>query len=728
MVAPGARLGVYEVLAPIGAGGMGEVYRGRDTKLGRDVALKVLPEAFAADPERVARMHREAQVLAALNHPNIAAIYGFEDSGDVHALVLEFVDGETLADRIAHGPIPVDEVLPLAKQIAEALEAAHEQGIIHRDLKPANIKVRPDGTLKVLDFGLAKLAEPSAVAPTNPSPLSMSPTITSPALISAVGVLLGTAAYMSPEQAKGKPADKRSDIWAFGCVLFEMLTGKRAFGGDDVSDALAAVIRAEPDWTGLPPNTPTSIRRLLRRCLDKERKRRLESAADGRLDVEDALAAPIDETISGGTARRRHVPVAVVSTLAGALVSFFATWILTRPVPAAPSIPTRFEIIPTAELSLRSGNRNVAISPDGTRIAYVGSASATGTRRLVVRPLNALGAVPLLGTEGATSPFFSADGRWLAFFQDNELRKISIAGGVPSTICTLFEGGGTTGGGRGYASGFWGTDDTIFFAQGGNASPLQSVAAAGGQPKTLAIPDTASGEFAFSSPIRLPSRRALLLTVNMLQGRQTDHVDVLDLDTGRRKTLIPGGSFPQYVDTGYLLYLASGRLNAVPFDVQRLELAGAPTAAGSESSVGFSLSKNGTLVYVPGVIGSELLGGQRASSLELVWVDRRGKEYATGAPPRPYNVVRLSPDGERAAIDIREPSSSIWVWDFARGTLSPVALDAAGGTNPVWLPDGRALHSSRFETASEECSFSVPMAAGLCSGSAPARTSSFPKA
>src|SRR5215510_3144217 len=390
MLAPGTRLGLYEVVAAIGAGGMGEVYRARDTKLGRDVALKVLPESFAVDPERSARMHREAQVLAALNHPNIAAIYGYEDTGDVHALVLEFVDGETLAGRIARGPIPAHEALPIAKQIAEAIEAAHERGIIHRDLKPSNIKVRPDGTVKVLDFGLAKLAE-STPATATPTALSLSPTITSPMTITGVGVLLGTAAYMSPEQARGKAADERSDVWAFGCVLFEMLTGIRAFDGEDAAVVLASVIKGEPDWTAIAGDVPKPVITLIRECLEKDRRKRVSDIGVGTFvlnhvaqlveRVEVPIAAPAPAAVRVPLWRRATVIAAAIAI--GALLSGVAVWLLTRPVRLA---VVRVGITTSGATALvpSAVDRDIAVTPDGSRIIY------RGNRQLLVRSLNQL--------------------------------------------------------------------------------------------------------------------------------------------------------------------------------------------------------------------------------------------------------------------------------------------------------------------------------------------------
>jgi serine/threonine protein kinase len=427
----GARFGPYEIRALLGAGGMGDVYRARDSGLNRDVALKVLPDLFAFDPERLARFKREAQVLASLNHPNIAAIFGVEETEGVRALVLELVEGETLADRIARGPVPLDDALPIARQITEALEAAHEGGVIHRDLKPDNIKVRPDGIVKVLDFGLAKLAETAGAGEVSRAGalLSQSPTITSPAAVTGVGMLLGTAAYMSPEQAKGREADKRSDVWAFGCVLFEMLTGRRAFGGEDVTDTIAAVVRADPDWRALPADTPSPVRRLLRRCLEKDRRERIPDIAVARIELRDALREPATEigaSQSAGSTRAQRAPrwgfaaAMAVAGLALVAATGAAVWNLKPESSSAASPVSRFTIsLPPGEQLAQLGWLAVAVSPDGSRFAYVASrgTDVPGARQIYVRELSSLEARPVMGTEGANNPFFSADGEWLGFYQ-----------------------------------------------------------------------------------------------------------------------------------------------------------------------------------------------------------------------------------------------------------------------------------------------------------------------
>ena len=427
---PGTRLGPYEIQAAIGAGGMGEVYRARDTRLKRDVALKILPESFASDPDRMARFQREAEVLASLNHPQIAHIYGLEEADGTRALVMELVEGETLADRIARGPIPLDEALPIARQIAEALEAAHEQGIIHRDLKPANIKVRPNGTVKVLDFGLAKLTETASAHATGV--LSLSPTITSPALMTGVGLLLGTAAYMSPEQAAGKVVDKRSDLWAFGVVMLEMLTGRQAFGGETVSHVIASVLKDEPKWTTLPPDTPVPIRRLLRRCLEKDRRRRLESAADARLEIDDALATPAQETSTTGAPAppaRSFVPAIVASVLATAVLAALATWLVTRSSASTPASPTRLMITfpPALRLSPFGFDRDIAFAPDGSFLIY----RAGGQGQLAMRRLDRLDVSPLSEVTNARQPFVSPDGRWVGYVEEVgfKLMKVAVSSG-----------------------------------------------------------------------------------------------------------------------------------------------------------------------------------------------------------------------------------------------------------------------------------------------------------
>ncbi|MDO8630185.1 MAG: protein kinase, partial [Phycisphaerales bacterium] len=636
MQSPGTRLGVYEVVAQIGAGGMGEVYRARDTRLKRDVALKILPELFATDPDRLARFQREAEVLASLDHPHIAAIYGLEDTGAIKALVLQLVEGETLADRIARGPIPVSDALPIARQIAEALEAAHEQGVIHRDLKPANIKITPDGAVKVLDFGLAKLTNPSA----GQSPgalLSNSPTITSPAMVTGVGVLLGTAAYMAPEQARGKTADRRSDMWAFGCVLYEMLTGQSAFGSEDVTMTLARVLERQPDWTALPMATPASIHRVLRRCLEKDRRRRLDSAAAARVDIEETLLPTPAEssTVASGRVTRRHKAMVAI---AGALILGLGAAILLRPAERRePAKVTRLAIASSSDVAVTM--RGLAISPDGTRVAYVGD-----DNQIYVRALDTLDATPLGGLGFPQGLFMSPDGQWLGFFDSTNhlLKKVAITGGPPVLIAPDD--------GTDQYGGTWAEDGTIIFSSNSRTTGLKRVSATEDKPEVLTVPNQEAGEFNHLWPEFLPGEQAVLFTILPVSGGLDNaQVALLDLRTNTRTVLLRGARHARYLSTGHLIYGAGGGLWAVGFDLARLAVVGAPiqivervatTAAGA---FGAALAADGTLIYQSG-------GAVGNPQRSLVWVDRMGHEEPLGAPDRNYSYPRVSPDGTRIAL------------------------------------------------------------------------------
>jgi eukaryotic-like serine/threonine-protein kinase len=691
---PGTRLGVYEVTAQIGEGGMGQVYRATDTKLKRQVAIKILPPALAADHDRLARFQREAEVLASLNHPNIAAIHGLEESGGMTALIMELVEGDDLSQRIARGAIPVDEALPIAKQIAEALEAAHEQGIIHRDLKPANIKVRDDGTVKVLDFGLAKAMDPVGSAPN----MSQSPTITTPAMTHA-GMILGTAAYMSPEQAKGRAVDKRSDIWAFGCVLFEMLTGKRAFKGEDVSEVLASILAREPDWSTFPAAVPPAIRALLRRCLEKDRRKRVAdiSTALFALDEAPSLSAPVGTVSVAPLPRRprwRRVAALTAGALVVAVVVGTAVWYATRPADTMPPRVSRLQAQSsgTASVTINGNDRDLAITPDGSRVVYIGN---TGTQ-IFVRALDALEPVAVF-TGAPRGPFVSPDGQWIGFVDSgNTLRKVALTGGPAVTLTTL------DGLPRGAT---WGPDDTIIVATDTLASGLQRVAAAGGSTTVLTRPNRAQGEGGFFWPELLPGGRAVLFTITALTGGlDAAQVAVLDLQTGTRRILVRGGSHASYVPSGlgspkraergggHLVYAAAGTLRAVPFDVATLETRGTPvpvvpavvtTSFGASDAV---VAGDGTLAYVSG-------GGLRGANAPrtLVWVDRQGRETPIPAPPRAYTIPRLSPDGTRVAVGAEDQERDLWLWDLARATLTRLTFEPESDSSPVWTPDGRRL-------------------------------------
>ena len=677
-LATGGRVGPYEIVSLLGAGGMGEVYRARDPKLNRDVALKILPGEFALDPDRLARFTREAQVLAALDHPNIGAIHGFEDSDGVHALVLQLVEGPTLADRIASGPMPIDDALPIARQIAEALEAAHEQGIIHRDLKPANIKVRDDGTVKVLDFGLAKLAEPavrvgdsgsakvSARADRQVGPFTQSPTITTPAMTMA-GVILGTAAYMSPEQAKGKPADKRSDIWAFGCVLFEMLTGRRAFDGEDVSDTLAAVLRADPDWRALPANTPSSIRTLLARCLQKDVRRRLPAIGVAQLDIDDALAAPEapsapDVPPSGDPRRERMAWTIAVAALL--IAGGVGVWSYVKQ-PTAEERVLQFTVSPPEGYTLFSSPLPFRISPDGRRLLFLAT-DAVGRTTVWVRSLDSLASQQLPGTEGAIAAFWAPDSRRIAFSAGGRLKKIDLSGGQPVTVCDL----------RDIRGGTWNSDGTIVFASGAG---LMKVSEAGGVPAPIPLPSA-------SLPSFLPDGRHLLY-------RTFAGIFVRSLDSEDQKRIFDdtGPGNVEYAD-GRLFFERDRTLMAQPFDLDRLELTGEPrliadaiqTYPSTRTGL-FSVSATGVVVYQTGV---------RNPGSRLTLFDRSGKELSTFGEPADYDDVSWSPDGNRVAVSVVDPSKrtrDIWLIDIARNLRTQFTFDPDDELAPAWSADGKRI-------------------------------------
>ncbi len=706
MLSAGSKLGPYEILSQLGAGGMGEVYRARDTKLGREVAVKVLPSAFSGDPERLARFEREAQLLASLNHPNIAAIYGLEESGGVHALVMELVEGPTLAERLAgtqplarsreagppsplgrgaggegagSSPLPLGEALPIARQIAEALEAAHEKGIVHRDLKPANVKVTPEGKVKVLDFGLAKAFAGDSSA----TDLSQSPTVTSGS--TREGVVLGTAAYMSPEQARGKPLDKRTDIWSFGCVLYEALTSRQAFSGETVSDTIAAVLSRNPDWQALPAATPTKILDLLRRCLQKDATRRLHDIADARIEIEETLSGTVEVGAVHDLPRSdREAPLqknwvralpwglAAISTLA--LVALTVGNVLRAPRP--PTRPVARFVVPlppTERLALGLFTA-IALAPDGSRLVYV--ANHAGTTQLYVRAIDRFEVTPIAGTEAASSPFFSPDGQSVGFFAEGKLKKVSLSGGAPLTLCSAPVNRGAS----------WRPDDTIIFAPS-ITSGLFRVSAAGGTPKPLTVPDRKKGELSHRWPEILPGGKAVLFTIWTGTTFDDARIGVLSLETGERRVLVEGGTYARYVPSGHLVYARTGGLLAVPFDLKRLEVTGPPASILEGVSMNptfgaaeFSSSTDGSLAYVS--------GGSTVGERTLLWVDRKGAAQPLPAPPRGYRAPRLSPDGQRLAVGIEGTNSGVWLYELARGTLT--RLTASGPIPfPIWTPDGK---------------------------------------
>ena len=678
----GTKLGHYEILSLLGKGGMGEVWRARDTKLGRGVAIKTLPEEFAEDADRLARFEREARLLASLNHPNIAAIHGFEEDKGTHFIVLELVEGDTLAHGIKRGAIPVEESLTLALQIAEALEAAHEKGVFHRDLKPLNIKVTPEGKVKVLDFGLAK-----AFAGDNGVDLSQSPTLSMEA--TEQGIILGTAAYMSPEQVRGETADKRVDVWAFGCVLFEMLTGRRVFEGRGVSDVLASVLKTDPDWISLPLNLHPRIRTLLERCLEKEVKDRYSGIADARVDIQKALSDPV--LVPPVAEAVRAEPQSKLSWLAvtclAVILTALGTWVVMRPDPPR---PVRLAIIHPGPENV-GGNAfdsNIALAPDGRRIAYVASSSSASGNELplYLRALDQL--EPTLLSDSARTPFFSPDGAWVGFVGNNRrLMKAAVTGGPAVEI------GGPSGGARGAS---WGPDDTSIFARANSSIGLLRISAAGGgEPETLTTPDPERNEINHLFPEFLPGGRAVLFTIAYSEGSTLDsQIAVLDLDTVAYRTLIPGGGNARYASSGHIVYVVEGAFWADPFDLESLEIVGTPApvldgvATGASGAASFGLSPNGTLAYVRGF-------GAADTSLQqtLVWVDRNGAEEPIAAEPRPYWHPRISPDGRRVALDLdlQGEQTDIFVWDLEDEMLTRLTFDRAVEQYPVWTPDGERI-------------------------------------
>ena len=707
-LSPGTRLGVYEVAAKIGEGGMGEVYRARDTRLDRDVALKVLPEVFTSDPDRLARFEREATVLASLNHANIGHIYGLEEdpstrsagSGStpsdvegstgseragVRALVLELIEGPTLADRIALGPIPIDEALPIAKQIAEALEAAHEQGVIHRDLKPANIKVRPDGTVKVLDFGLAKALDPSPVG--DPS---QSPTLTAAA--TQMGVIMGTAAYMSPEQASGATADKRSDIWSFGVVFFEMLAGRGVFTGDTVSYVLASVLKTDPDWTALPETTPAAVRRLLRRCLDRNSKRRLRDIGEARIAVEDAESAPSSaETVAAVASTRlqlwqRPVPAAV-GLLAAMAIPAAVVWGLTRPGPAIPGEVTHFSVPVDTGHELYLGEcPRLALSPDGRTLAYVAA------EQLYLRRMDSLDSVALEGTAGAESPFFSPDGRMLGFVQGSDFKIRPVDGGPTTEI----PGAGSSGYACSGAS--WSPDGTIAFRPSGSRV-LFSVPAAGGEPQPLTTIRDPDIESFHMWPQVIDGGRRLLFTLLGPSGVWADSRLVIeDLATGERTTAVEQATYGRYVPSGHIVYAtASGTVFAVPFDLasggttgDRFPVASGVRVAAWGGGASFAVSDARTAAFVHGSV---------LTRQQLWWVDRQGQRVGQIGSPLSTFYLDLSPDGERVATDIEQPTNGdVWLIDTTTGRRERLTFNPGFDQSPVWSPDGQRVAYVTFPT------------------------------
>ena len=685
---PGTSLGPYKILSPLGAGGMGEVYRAQHVRLGREVAIKVLPESMADSPDRRNRFEREARVLATLNHPNIATLHGLEDCGDHTLLEMELVPGETLADRIGRGPMPPAEAVPIFKQIAEALEAAHEQGIIHRDLKPANVKVTPGGRVKVLDFGLAKALEFESRSGDSPQ----SPTFSTR---THEGVILGTAAYMSPEQVRGKMLDRRTDIWSFGCMLYEALTGHAPFTADTMSDTLAAVLREEPDWRALPP-APLGLQRLVRRCLKKDPAARLHDIADARLELEEAmnesaaLVVPMPGR-GGWRVSRRHALIATVVTLV-ALAAILQAWRLGRRE-SRPTSQSRFVVPLPAGVTLEQGpGQTMALSPDGSRLVFVALDRGGGTQ-LFLRALDSFEATAVPNTQGASAPFFSPDGRWVGFYANGALQKVAIDGGSSLKICDA----------PSVWSGSWGPNQQIVFATAVAPNGLRRVSADGGVPEELTLPRGEQGELQHAFPQMLPGGQRLLFSILTKDGWEPA---VLSLQSKEWQSLRRGAAAytpAHFSSSGHILYAqANGGLVAVPFDPERGALTGSAIPLLERIDIGrsggapFTVSEAGTLVYLPG--RSEL--PQRS----LVLVDSEGRSTPLTGMRAPYRHPRLSRDGSHVAVAIEsENGADVWIYDVHRGTRTRLT---GGGFNgfPVWSANGTEV---TFQSAASPGRFTI---------------------
>ena len=662
---PGTRLGVYEVNAQIGEGGMGQVYRATDTKLKRQVAIKIIPPSLAADHDRLARFQREAEILASLNHPHIAAIYGLEDGAGITALVMELVEGEDLSRRISRGAMPLDEALPIAKQIAEALEAAHERGIVHRDLKPANIKLRRDGTVKVLDFGLAKIMVPAS---------EDDHTLT--AAGTEAGLIMGTPAYMSPEQARGETAGRQTDIWSFGVVFYELLTGASPFGRHTTAETLATVLGAQPDYALLPSDTPAIARHLLRRCLEKDRKRRLQDIGDVRIEIEDALAAlaagpgPGAADARAATHRSWRAPGAIALALLAAAGGWFLAHRFSTPAPAAVvrlSIPSLEPPFPSPY-----GSRHLAIAADGSSVAFA------SVNRLWIRRMGQKDAIAI--DVAASNPFFSPDGKWVGFFDNTGLKKALAVGGSPVSIAPTTErpGGGT-----------WRADGTIVYA---TLKGLYQISENGGEPRLLVKPDPLRRERAYAWPRFITDGRSLLFTIvpdDAIDGAQ---IAVLDMTTLVARTVVKGGSAAWYTSTGHLVYASGQTLRAVVFDPATQQTRGDPVSlpdvaiatTPDNAAAEFAISETGTLVFIAPNESDEDLR-------TLSWVDHQGKGEPVALAPGKYQYPRISPDGTRVALDVTGANRDIWILDLQRSILTRLTDGPTEDLVPVWSVDGNRV-------------------------------------
>jgi serine/threonine-protein kinase len=690
----GTRLLHYEVTAKLGEGGMGEVYRATDSKLGREVAIKVLPAAFVEDPERLARFEREARVLAALEHPNIAGIYGLEEADGKQLLVMQLASGEDLSARLARGAMPLEEVLPIALQITRALEAAHDRGIVHRDLKPANVMVAPDGAVKVLDFGLAKAWGDGG--PGSDPNLTASPTLT--AQMTQAGVILGTAGYMSPEQARGQEADRRSDIWSFGVVLHEMLTGKRLFQADTVSDTLARVLMAEPEWGEIDASLPAPISALLHRCLERDAGRRLQAIGEARIAIEDYLAHPEATAATTAPSLEPEAPLGTSKWLRAApwtIVGVAVGWLLALGLSGPGEEPTASETLrfsiqrQTSDVFVAEDVNGVDISRDGRQVAFIAAAPDSSVPMIYLKTARDAEPRPLASTEDARNPFFSPDGEWLAYFTDRELRKIGLLGGSSMLLTPAQDRRG----------GVWGEDGYIYFIPH-STGPVMKIRESGGEVTAVTTLDAARRERTHRWPALLPGGKALLYTSDTHDSTEyydDARIEVIDLETGEHKVVLEGSSRASWLPTGHLLFARDGSLYAAPFDLEELEVTGPPqlvlqdvSTIVASGAVQFAISADGSLAYTP--------GGKTTEVFKIEWLDETGATEAASSELGQFFQAQVSPSGDRIALSTAGADNrGLWVLDLERQVLSRLTFQGSAA-NPIWSSDGeRILYASTVD-------------------------------
>jgi Tol biopolymer transport system component/predicted Ser/Thr protein kinase len=678
-LAAGSRLGPYEIVAAVGAGGMGEVYRARDTRLERTVAVKVLPAHLSSSPEVRQRFEREAKTISSLSHPHICALYDVGNQDGVEYLVMEYLEGETLSERLGRGPLPAEQVLRYGIEMADALDKAHRQGIVHRDLKPGNVMLTKSG-VKLLDFGLAKVVAPAS----QQSGVTALPTMAHGQNLTQEGTILGTFQYMAPEQLEGKEADVRTDIFAFGAVLYEMATGKKAFSGSSQASLISAIMKEEPaPIATVQPMTPPALDRVVRTCLAKDPEERWQSAHDIKSELawiaQAGSQAGVAAPVVASRRRKDRLAWGVAGAVAGALLAAAATWSVLRSRPAESRPVTRVAVpIPAGDSFVTDKYSTVAISPDGRRVVYVGRRS--DTRQLFLRSLDAAEAAPIAGTEGAYSPFFSPDGQWVGFWADGKIKKVALSGGAPVTVCDCGVADHMNGA-------TWGPDDTIVFTQRW-AGELFRVPASGGAPQPVTKISAKGENRGHLWPEFLPGGKAVLFTIYTGGSLEDYAIAVVSLATGEQKTLIKGGTFGRYAASGHILYARGGTLFAVPFDAGKLEVTGAafPVAEGvsenTNGGAGYALSKNGTLLYAT--------GGMLLPECSLLWVDRQGTAIPVTKIKRPFSKPSLSPDGKRVALTVEAETYDIWVLDIGRDSLTRLSFGKDDG-NPVWSPDGKRV-------------------------------------